>query len=146
MTCHFKVCFKCGLPKDLTAFYRHPMMADGRLGKCKECAKLDANDRRQAKLEKIREYDRRRANLPHRQALRLRIVRAWHKRYPDRANIHLKAQRKYPKPPACCERCHKPGRLERHHPDYAESLKIEWLCKPCHWKADEERRAKEVAA
>lgn len=36
-----KNCFKCNIEKSLTEFYKHPWTTDGRLGKCKECAKID---------------------------------------------------------------------------------------------------------
>lgn len=37
-----KRCFKCGVAKELSHFYKHPRTSDGRLGKCKECTKKDA--------------------------------------------------------------------------------------------------------
>jgi hypothetical protein len=31
-----------------------------------------------------------------------------------------------------CSWCGKPGKLERHHPDYAKPLEIVWVCLACH--------------
>lgn len=41
-----QTCFKCGRPLPLTAFYTHPEMANGRLGKCKTCTKADTRKRK----------------------------------------------------------------------------------------------------
>ena len=40
-----KKCFKCGEHKELTEFYQHKAMADGRLNKCKDCTKKDTQER-----------------------------------------------------------------------------------------------------
>lgn len=40
-----KKCFKCGKTKALKDFYKHPMMRDGHLNKCKECNKSDVKSR-----------------------------------------------------------------------------------------------------
>ncbi len=142
-----KTCFKCGEDKPRTEFYKHPQMADGHLGKCKVCTKLDVKIDRQTN-PRVREYDRERANLPHRMALRHKVCTEWNRRHPEWRKATLVANRAVRDgkliAPTHCEGCNLPKRLEKHHPDYSKPLLILWLCKPCHAIADKLRRRLEA--
>ena len=126
-----KQCFKCKATKDIDQFYRHPQMGDGRLGKCKECAKKDVILNRLDKVEYYREYDKRRGN---------RLTKEYYERY-DKENPKKKIARdavnnavrdgKLSKPVEC-EVCGKSGRLHGHHEDYGQPLLVVWVCAACH--------------
>jgi hypothetical protein len=139
-----KRCFKCGIEKPREEFYRHARMADGLLGKCKACTKLDMRIDRVTK-PRAREYDRLRARSPHRLALRKRMSQAWDRKYPDRVKAQNAAARAHLTAPRCCEGCGLPRHLEKHHHDYSKPLLVIWLCKSCHGLADKIRRRLETA-
>ena len=140
-----KACFKCGQVKPLSQFYKQQKMADGHLGKCKDCTKVDVTAHRQANIEEVRAYDRARAILPHRRANAAAVTKAWRAKHPGRNAAQLKAQRQHRKAPSCCQVCGLPKKLERHHPYYELPLFIVWACKPCHVILDDIRRKHEAA-
>lgn len=143
-----KTCFKCGIEKPLSEFYRHRMMADGLLGKCKACTKLDVRTHRDSH-DSVREYDRNRSGLPHRVELRTRVTREWRKRNPEAARAQAEAHKAmkagYIATVPLCQTCGLDKRLEKHHPDYSRPLLVVWLCKRCHAIADKLRRVLEVS-
>lgn len=61
-----KTCKGCGVEKDLSEYYKHPQMADGRLNKCKVCVGAGVRENRRRRLEQYAQYEKARANLPHR--------------------------------------------------------------------------------
>jgi len=144
-----KTCFKCNKEKELSEFYVHPKMADGHLGKCKQCAKDDVSENRAANLERIRAYDRERGKLPHRKQkckdyaqshpeVILRCTRNYRKKYPTKylaRNLLNNAVRDGRlKKPNKCSKCGKKGMIHGHHEDYYKPLDVVWLCPVCHKK------------
>lgn len=59
-----KICFKCGVAKEITEYYKHRQMGDGHLNKCKSCTVKDSKATTDKKtstpegLEKERERHR----------------------------------------------------------------------------------------
>jgi hypothetical protein len=130
-----KQCKVCLETKPLSEFYKHPQMADGHLGKCKECQKAATMKARAADPERYREYDRDRAKLPHRIAAAIATTRKWRAADLRRAKCHgavasaLKAGKITPEPCVVCG----DERTEAHHPSYDLPLDVVWLC-PLHHK------------
>ncbi len=131
-----QTCFKCSKEKDLSEFYKHPAMTNGHLGKCKDCAKLDA--RIHSKTHAGRLSQKRRNAKPERKALIRARADAWNRKYPERYTAHnrLHAAVRDGKiiKPKLCEECGNSGRLHAHHADYSKPFDVEWLCVPCHGK------------
>ena len=61
-----KTCKGCGVEKDLSEYYKHPQTADGHLNKCKVCVSAGVRENRRERLEQYTQYEKARANLPHR--------------------------------------------------------------------------------
>jgi hypothetical protein len=108
-------------------------MGDGLLGKCKSCTKKDSTNHRNADIEKARQYDNERAQLPHRRELRRRVAKEYVARFPERKAANNAVSNAV-----------RDGRLQRqpcwvcgekavaHHPDYSAPLDVVWLCQAHH--------------
>lgn len=129
-----KKCFKCGVERPLSEFYKHSKMADGHLNKCKECAKNDVRVHRKNN-DSVREYDRSRGN---RQGSD--YVREYRVRYPNKYKAHNAVNNAIRRgdivKPDMCD-CGSNFHLEAHHDDYSKPLEVRWMCSVCHkrWHA-----------
>lgn len=135
-----KVCFKCEAELPIVNFYKHPMMADGHLGKCKACARYDVRENRKRKLEYYIAYDRERSKNPERIAA-IGRSREPHKAAASRAVQAAVKAGKIAKLP--CEVCGA-AKSEAHHPDYSKPLDVVWLCRKHH--ADAHRAERDAKA
>ena len=129
-----KKCFKCGTAKSLDDFYKHPRMADGRLGKCKECTKKDVKENRLKNIDYYRQYDIDRSKEPERRALSVEVSKAWRAEDSRRATCHSALRRavlsglikRMP-----CATCGS-SKSMAHHESYDRPLDVVWYCQPCH--------------
>ena len=131
-----KICRKCGRDLSIDEYYAHDKMADGHLNICKDCVKSRMIQYRQKNIEKIRDYDKARANSPHRKALKFAVTKRRRKEvagYEHCHNVVARALRngliersKY------CQVCGHICKTEAHHNDYQFPLDVVWLCSSCH--------------
>lgn len=143
-----KRCITCSCEKPLEGFYVHPQMADGHLNKCIECVKAYQRER-QKSSPVVRQYERARANQPHRvearkaysqseagKQARLRALRKFRECHPDKNDARhqvayaLQTGRLRRQP---CEVCGC-AKTEAHHDDYSKPLDVRWLCRPHHFE------------
>jgi ribosomal protein S27AE len=129
-----KTCFKCKTVKPLEEFYKHDMMADGHVNKCKECNKKDALEHRLKNIDRIREYDKQRAKNPERQKAASEISHAWRMADRRRLQCHNAVSRAIKSGKLVRQPCVRCGNVQSlaHHEDYDKPLDVMWLCQPCH--------------
>jgi hypothetical protein len=63
-----KRCFKCGVEKPISEFYKHPAMMDGHLNKCKNCCKQDVRQNYIKNHDYYLQYEKKRNQSPERKA------------------------------------------------------------------------------
>lgn len=142
-----KTCSVCSASLPFEAFYKHPKMADGYLGKCKECHKTHIRKVRTERSDYYKQYDRDRANNPDRVEARkeyakteagIAAITKGRKKYiannPDKRTAHHAVNNavrdgRLAKSP--CEVCGSTHRIHGHHDDYSKPLEVRWLC-PTH--------------
>lgn len=138
-----KKCFKCGIEKPLTEFYKHLGMADGHLGKCKECTKKDAINRYNVLIGDpnwyIKERTRGREKFhrlykhnhsketPEQSKKRLQNFRKNHPEKNRAVGILNNAVRDKKISKLPCEVCGE-IKVQAHHEDYSKPLDVNWLC------------------
>ena len=129
-----KTCFKCNVQKPLTDFYKHSMMADGHVNKCKECNKKDVLEHRSKNIERIRQYDKDRNKHPERVKLHIEVNQAWRSQDKRRTKCHNAVARAIKSGELVKSPCIKCGDINSlaHHEDYDKPLEIIWFCQPCH--------------
>lgn len=144
-----KLCRKCNAKKDDNDFY---FKTKGILGVCKDCHKKDVSLNRKAKEEYYKQYDRDRANLPH----RVKARKEYQKNNPD---VFRKAKKKYLEThPEKYKAVNKVNNYKRfhdiqqpclicgeeksqaHHEDYNKPLEIIWLCDKHHKELHKNRK------
>lgn len=134
-----KTCFKCKQKLPLTEFYKHPQMADGHLGKCKECAKADVKANYAKRRKQYSEYEARRRQRPKRRARQIEYGRQYQARHPDRAKARSKFAYHFKKGRIAQEPCEVCGdeNSQAHHDDYLieNALRVRWLCFTHHREA-----------
>jgi len=125
-----KTCFKCKQAKPLDHFYKHPMMADGYLGKCKMCTKVDARRRYNSKRKEVAAYERQRAQTPERRQKVLEYQRKRRIQNPSKStarNAVSNAIRDGRLTREPCNICGDP-KSQAHHHDYSKPFDVKWLC------------------
>jgi len=147
-------CLTCSERKLDTEFYRKKSV-HGRELRCKECVKERVRSYREKNIDRVREYDRSRGQLPHRkEGVRLRANRykpepsKWRSRNEDKYRAHIALGNAIRDGritrPDRCERCSSSYAVQGHHEDYSKPFEVMWLCPRCHGarhrEINEERR------
>lgn len=125
-----KRCFKCQTIKHLDDFYLHPQMADGRLGKCKECTKSDAAKRLVEKRDDVRQYESWRQKTSSRREKKSGYRKTYNQRHPEKARARAAVNNAIRDGRITRQPCCVCGNLksQAHHSDYFTPLAVDWLC------------------
>lgn len=124
------LCKTCNLIKDAGDFY------SCNKNRCKECIKKSVRENRAAKIDYYRQYDRMRANQPHRKKTNFEQSQAWRQEHPNRRRAQGLVQHALRNGRLVKQPCWVCGsKAVAHHPDYDRPLDVVWLCQAHHKQA-----------
>jgi hypothetical protein len=136
-----KECFKCKQILELSEFYKHPMMGDGHLNKCKKCTRKDSEDRRKIKEKDINWFLSERERHREKSKKYRELGKSKPKRYsekwllenPEKKKAYMAIKNalrsgKMHRHPCCI--CG--NKAHAHHEDYSKPLDVIWLCPKHH--------------
>lgn len=126
-----KKCFKCGELKEITEFYSHPKMADGHVGKCKECNKKDVSKNYHKNITYYIDYEKARQKTEVRKSKKTIYQRESRRR--EREKFIANSRTSYAVKTGKlikrhCEICGSFFKINAHHEDYSKPLNVKWLC------------------
>lgn len=130
-------CYKCKKDKEKEEFYKSSSRKRGYSGRCKECERLYRREKRLKNPEHYRQRDKK-YNQKHREKRR-EYSRKYNKENRLKIIAHrmvkeaIKAGLLIPQP---CEKCKSINKIEAHHDDYSKPLKVRWLCRTHHRRAE----------
>ena len=136
-----KECFKCKQVLDLLEFYKHPMMGDGHINKCKKCTRKDSEDRRKIKeknnnwflSERKRHREKSQKYREEGRNNSKSYSKKWDLENPEKKKAHmavknaLRSGRMHRHPCCICG-----NKAHAHHEDYSKPLEVIWLCPKHH--------------
>ena len=125
-----KTCFKCHRVLPIGEFYKHPLMGDGHLGKCKDCTKRDVRERYVLTRPERAEYEQKRCRRPERKRQILEYARKRRAAHPEKTRAYIALQRAIRSGNLVRQPCEVCGevKVQAHHDDYLKPLDVRWLC------------------
>lgn len=153
-----KHCKQCGAHKSESDFYP-------KRSSCKDCVKANVRANYSVNRDQYREYERRRASLPHRIEARESYAatdegrkrstlakRAYIERNGDKRHAHnlvesaVKRGKLWKSPCCTSPGCFSTENIQGHHTHYNEPLCVVWLCSACHAELHREHDSRQWAA